>query len=118
MRNSEESPRIGVGARDSARALWTELASDAQENWLRAAATRALLQLTAEEVIEHLQPIVNRYYDMTGGFPSGWPAVVQAGLIQGIPLDPAGRPFALDPVSGAVDVARDSPLFPLRPGGR
>jgi hypothetical protein len=102
------------GARSSARALWTELASDAEEDWLRAAATRALLQLTAEEVIEQLQPIVNRYYDVTGRFPADWPAVAQAGLIRGLPLDPVGRPFALDPVSGAVDVSPDSPLFPLR----
>ena len=78
--------------------------------------SRALLQLDAEAIIEQLQPVVNRYYDLKGSFPSGWPEVVGAGLVPGIPLDPAGKPFALDPVSGAVDVSRDSPLFPLRPG--
>ena len=106
------------GARDSARALWTELANSTDQDWLRTTANRALLQLDAETAIEQLQPVVNRYYDLRGSFPSGWPDMVSAGLIRGIPLDPAGKPFALDPVSGAVDVARDSPLFPLRRTGR
>jgi hypothetical protein len=106
------------GARDAARALWTELASTTDQDWLRSAATRALLQLDAEVAIEQLQPVVNRYYDVRGSFPSGWPDMVNAGLLRGTPLDPAGQPFALDPVSGAVDVSRDSPLFPLRRSGR
>ncbi len=99
------------GARDSARALWTELANTAEQDWLRNAANRALLQLDAEAAIEQLQPIVNRYYDITGDFPAGWPDVVRAGLIRGIPIDPAGTTYALDPVSGAVDVV--TRLVPL-----
>ena len=87
------------------------------QDWLRTTANRALLQLDAEAAIEQLQPIVNRYYEIRGSFPSGWPDVVSAGLIRGIPLDPTGKPFALDPVSGAVDVSLDSPLFPLRRSG-
>ena len=105
------------GARDSARALWTELATTTDQDWLRTTANRALLQLDAEAAIQQLQPIVNRYYDIRGSFPSGWPDMVSAGLLRGIPLDPAGKPFALDPVSGAVDVSPDSPLFPLRRSG-
>jgi hypothetical protein len=105
------------GARDSARALWTELANTTDQDWLRTAANRALLQLDAEAVIEQLQAVVNRYDDMKGSFPSGWADMVSAGLVPGIPVDPAGKPFALDPVSGAVDVSRDSPLFPLRRSG-
>jgi hypothetical protein len=105
------------GARDSARALWTELANTTDQDWLRTTANRALLQLDAETAIEQLQPVVNRYRDIRGSFPSGWPDVVSAGLLRGIPLDPAGKPLALDPVSGAVDVSRDSPLFPLRRSG-
>lgn len=102
------------GARNSARALWTELAMSAEHEWLRHAARHALLQLDAEAAIEQLQPIVNRYYDFAGGFPASWNDLVRVGLLRGIPLDPTGKPFALDAVSGAVDVARDSSLFPLR----
>jgi hypothetical protein len=101
------------GARDSARALWTELANTTDQDWLRTTATRALQQLDAEAVIEQLQPIVNQYYDGTGNFPSGWTDLVRAGLVRGIPVDPTGEPYTLDPVSGAVDVSRDSLLFPL-----
>jgi hypothetical protein len=43
--------------------------------------------------------------------------MVRSGRLRGIPLDPSGKPFALDPVSGAVDVDVDSPLYPLRRSG-
>jgi hypothetical protein len=104
------------GVRDASRALWTELANTTDQSWLRTAATRALRQLDAEVVIEQLQPIVNRYYDLNGRFPSDWRDMELAGLIRGLPVDPTGVPYSLDPVSGAVDVSRDSSLFPLRRG--
>ena len=42
--------------------------------------------------------------------------MIRAGLVRGVPLDPTGVPYTLDPVSGAVDVAKDSSLYPLRRG--
>jgi len=72
------------------------------------------MQLDAEGVIERLQPVVNRFYDATRRFPASWDELVRARRLRGIPLDPSGTPFALDPVSGAVDVAPESQLYPLR----
>jgi len=43
--------------------------------------------------------------------------MVRERLLPGIPLDPSGRPFTLDPASGAIDVDRESPVFPLRRSG-
>jgi hypothetical protein len=40
--------------------------------------------------------------------------MARAGFVPGVPVDPAGTPFTIDPASGAIDVSRDSPLFPLR----
>ena len=102
------------GAREAARLLWSQLAETAEQDWLRQTASRALLQLDAEAVIEQLRPIVNRYHDVAGRFPSDWSEVVRAGLMRGIPLDPSGTPYALDPVSGVVNVAPGSKLYPLR----
>lgn len=104
------------GERNSARQLWRELAGTTDQDWLRSAATRALHQLDAEEVIEQLQPIVNSFYDTARRFPTGWDEVIRAGLVRGIPLDPTGVAYTLDPVSGAIDVAKDSTLYPLRRG--
>lgn len=103
-----------AGARESARDLWIRMAESDQE-WMRQAAERGLMRLDAERAVAELQAIVNRFYDDAGRFPASWVELVQAGRVRGVPLDPSGEPYVLDPVSGAVDVASTSPLYPLRP---
>lgn len=100
----------------AARVLWTQLAQTAEQEWMRRTARTRLQQLDAEAVIDQLQPIVNSFYDKASRFPTGWEEVIRAGLVRGIPLDPTGVPYSLDPVSGAIDVATDSTLYPLRRG--
>ena len=102
------------GDRDSARALWSELAATSGQDWIRSSAKKALLQLDAEAVIEQLEFLAQRFFDARGRFPASWNELVTAGLLRGIPLDPTGMPYMIDSVSGAADVAPDSPLFPLR----
>lgn len=102
------------GDRETARALWQELAT-AEHEWLRQSARRALMRLDAEEYIEAFQRIVNDFQKDNGRYPTGWIELVQQGRIRGIPLDPSGVPYGLDPVSGAVGVTPESPLYPLRP---
>lgn len=104
------------GDQVAARVLWTQLAQTAEQEWMRRTARTRLQQLDAENVIGQLQPIVNSFYDKANRFPTGWDEMARAGLVRGIPLDPTGVPYALDPVSGAVDVAKDSTLYPLRRG--
>jgi len=101
------------GERGAARVLWTQMAETAEHDWLRQTARVRLLQLDAEDTVEQLQEVVNRFYDQAGRFPSGWSDLVRAGQLRGVPLDPSGVAYALDPVSGAVDTAADSPLSPL-----
>jgi tetratricopeptide (TPR) repeat protein len=101
------------GSQESARELWLRMAESDQE-WMRQAAQRGLMRLDAERAIEQLQAIVNRFYDDARRFPASWDELARAGRVRGIPLDPTGEPYVLDPVSGAVDVAPASPLFPLR----
>ena len=104
------------GEQGAARMLWTQLAQTGEHEWMRQTARRRLLQLDAEAVIDQLQPLVNSFYVDAGRFPTGWSELVRAGRVRGIPLDPTGVPYTLDPVSGAVDVAPDSSLYPLRRG--
>lgn len=101
------------GSQGSARELWLRMAESDQE-WMRQAARRGLMRLDAERAIEQLQAIVNRFYDDSGRFPATWEELARAGRVRGVPLDPSGEPYVLDPVSGAVDVAPESQLHPLR----
>jgi len=103
------------GERDASRALWTQLAANAEHEWIRQAANRGLMQLDAEAHIELLQEkVVNPFYDEYGRFPASWMELVKLGKLRKIPADPTGRSYTLDPVSGAITVARKSPLYPLR----
>lgn len=102
------------GERNASRAMWMQLRQTAEHQWIRDAAVRGLLQLDAEEQIEILESINNKFYDANGRFPASWQELVQQGLLRGIPGDPSGTAYTLDPVSGSVDVDRTSKLFPLR----
>lgn len=102
------------GDRELARKLWYELATAGDHEWLREAGRRGLQKIEAEEVIEVLQPIVNQFYDRTGRFPSSWDEMVAARLLRQVPVDPSGIVYALDPVSGAIDVSEESSLYPIR----
>jgi hypothetical protein len=102
------------GDRAGSRALWTAIyQSSADNDWLRNDAARRLQQLDAMDASDQLQRIVDGWV-MTGAVkPYGWPALVRAGLLRGVPADPAGAPFALDPETAKVEVAAGSPLRPL-----
>ncbi len=102
------------GDRNSSRMLWQQMYESADDNeWLRNEATRRLAQLRALDDIDQLTAAVRAFRDRTGQSPSSWEALVQAGILRGIPLDPGGHPYALTPETGAVDISMASPLFPL-----
>ena len=107
------------GEYDNARELWAQLLTNSDQEWLKDAARRGLMQLDAEAHISLLQErVVNPFYDENGRFPSSWTEVVKAGKLRRIPMDPSGVSYTLDPVSGAIDLAKTSPLYPLRTRGR
>ncbi len=103
---------LGAGSdRAAARFLWNQI-RQSDEEWLRRNAERALSQLDAVDAIDQLQVIVNRFPPLAGGQYS-WDAMARRGVLRGIPLDPAGTPFELDPASGRVSLSRRSTLSPL-----
>jgi len=104
------------GERDASRALWTQLAANAEHEWIRQAANRGLMQLDAEAQIELLEPYLHKFFDMFGRFPNAWQELTGGRVrwLPNLPRDPAGYIYDLDPVSGTITVARKSPLYPLR----
>ena len=82
------------GQRRASRALWQQLAQ-ADEEWLRDAAQLRLAQLDAMDVMD------------------AWRRARDSGRRPGLPLDPSGTPFAIDPATGDITLSPASKLFPL-----
>jgi hypothetical protein len=100
------------GNRGTSRRLWEEmLKSDAA--WLRRSAQFRLEQLDAMDQIETLARVVQAYAERRGRLPRNWYEVGSAGLIRGVPRDPEGNPYRLNPETGAVTLDPASRLNPL-----
>jgi len=99
------------GDRGASRLLWQQLYDTANNEYARNAARTKLQQLDAIEIIEQLQRAVDAFAARTGAPVTSWRMLVEAGVVRGIPLDPAGAPYDL--VSSHVQLSTQSPLFPL-----
>jgi tetratricopeptide (TPR) repeat protein len=101
------------GNRASSRVLWTEIARNADADWLRDQASFRLKQLDALDGIDFIQRIVDQYRGRTGVPPASWDDMTRAGLLRGVPPDPTGVPFRLDPATAKVTLDPSSSLNPL-----
>lgn len=111
LRSLAATTLIEGGDRKSSRMMWESIRESAEIEWLRTDAERRLTQLQAldqiDELRAHLELAAKR------GFAVGdWNAVVRAGVLPGVPLDPAQVPYELD-ARGRVQLSPRSPLFPL-----
>ena len=97
--------------RTSARYLWRQILQ-ADEEWLRRRAERGLMQIDALDQIDQLSAIVSSA-PRRPAEPYSWVSLVRAGALRGIPVDPTGTPYDIDPSTGRIAVAERSPLFPL-----
>ena len=100
------------GDRRSSRLMWESILQSAEIDWLRNEAERRLAQLTALDTIDQLQTIVDAVTARDGRAPTDWGPVVRAMRWGGIPGDPTGTPYEIDP-SGRVRISSKSRLFPL-----
>jgi hypothetical protein len=98
------------GDRRSSRQMWTAIRQSAENDWLKQEADRRLAQLLALDEIDRLQQAVE-IVGRSGPRPSDWPSLIRAGVIPGVPLDPAGRPYEIGS-DGTVQLSRTSPLWP------
>jgi hypothetical protein len=100
------------GDRKSSRLMWETIRQSAEIDWLRQDAERRLTQLHALDDIDALQRRVDTFRARAGSPPPDWTAVVRAGLLPGIPVDPTGMPYDLT-FEGRVRLAETSSLWPL-----
>jgi hypothetical protein len=97
--------------RTSARFLWQQML-DADQEWLRRRARHALQQLDALDGIDQLTAAIART-PKRATEPYTWEWFARARGFRGVPVDPSGTPYELDPVTGQVTVSESSLLFPL-----
>jgi len=102
---------IQGGDRASARFLLQQILQS-EEAWLQRMAARGLKQVDALDGIELLQPIVAANPPKLGE-PFSWDSLVKRGVLRAAPLDPAGTPFDMDPLTGKVSVSEGSELHPM-----
>jgi hypothetical protein len=101
------------GNRQASRALWTQIGQNEESEWLRKLSQLRLAQLDALDQIDQLRRIVDDLTKRTGRRVESWEQVAASGALGGIPVDPAGFPYALDPDTGEIGVATNSDLWPL-----
>jgi len=97
--------------RSAARMLWQQIL-ESDQPWMRRTAQRSLTQLQALDQIDELQALVLRA-DLPAGRRVMWTDLVRRGIVPGVPVDPAGTPYQLDPDSGRVMISPASSLNPM-----
>ena len=99
------------GDRESSRRMWEAIHESAEVDWLRRDAERRLLQFRALDEIDALQRGIDDLARRGTAAPN-WDALVRAGILRGVPLDPGGAPYELT-ADGRVRLSDSSPLGPL-----
>jgi hypothetical protein len=100
------------GDRASSRQIWESIRSSAEVDWLRRDAERRLLQFRALDELDRLNATLAAFASRTGERPTGWPTLVRAGVVPGVPVDPTRMPYLLD-AEGRVALSPRSALYPL-----
>jgi hypothetical protein len=103
------------GNRASARQLWQQIRESSENGSMAQIAELRLAQFDAMDAIDALNEIITRFEAAHGRLPTGWPELVAAGLLRGVPLDPAGVPYDFDASTASARVAERSPLSPMPP---
>lgn len=101
------------GDRQSSRFLWTQIEQTTDLDWVRGSARLRLQQLDAMDTIDELNRRVERFMAREHRTPRDWQEFAAAERFGGIPVDPTGEPYRLDPATGRIDLGSNSSLHPL-----
>jgi hypothetical protein len=104
------------GDRTASRFLWQQIATSAEDDWMKREAERRLLQLEAMDEIDWLNARIQRYARANPTEPPSWERLARAGVLRGAPRDPTGVPYVLNESLGTVNVSEGSRLYPLPSG--
>jgi len=107
------------GDRQSSRFLWNQILESSDNDWMRNNASLRLRQLDAMDVLDELNRRVELFTSRQGRPPRDLVEFAAAERLRGVPADPTGVPYMLNPETGKIELGRGSQLWPLptdRPG--
>ncbi len=100
------------GHTGASRMLWEQLAKS-NEDWLRDSAIRRLKQLDAMDFMTALESRIRAFHELHPDVPLTWNALARNGVVPGVPEDPSGTPYLLNPQTGQMTVSPESGIYPL-----
>ncbi len=101
------------GDRRSSRFLFQQILETAEHDYMKKTASWRLGQLDVLDVIDQLNPVLDRYARQTGSRATGWEPLVAGGWLRGVPTDPDGLPLIVHPSTGRAAIDPRSTFFPL-----
>jgi hypothetical protein len=102
------------GSIQTSRAIWSELYETTKDPNLRKKAVQEIEGLKAQEDEAELNELAEQYRKRFGVFPASTREMRDAGLLTGIPVDPAGYPYVLDG-DGKCHLSPQSSVVELKP---
>ena len=103
------------GSLETSRIIWSEIYDSTKDPKVKARAETMLAGLKAEEDEQQLDRLAEQYRQRFGRYPASTGDMLSAGLLPGIPLDPAGYPYVFGPDGKAALNAQTSVLIPEAP---
>jgi hypothetical protein len=97
MRAMAASIALKGGNRETSLFLWSQIYESTGDPGIRASAARHIDGLRAQGAIEEIESLAQRFHEQFGRWPDSMAEMVSQGLLPGIPLDPAGYPYRLQP---------------------
>jgi hypothetical protein len=104
---------IEGGSPATSRRLWQEILAGDNPDYLRELAARRVMQLDAIDQLTTVNHAIAEYERRSGARAASWRGLVAAGVVPGVPVDPAGVPYRYDAARGLADLDERSPLRPL-----
>ncbi len=101
------------GDRRSSRFLFQQILQTAEHDYMRTTAQWRLGQLDVLDLIDRLNPVLDRYALTTGSRATGWGPLLAGGWLRAVPVDPDGLPLIIDPTTGRAAIDPTSTFFPL-----
>jgi tetratricopeptide (TPR) repeat protein len=104
-------------ALDTSRAIWSRIYEASQNQQVKAQALRHLIALRALKDEGFLNEEAQEYRQRFGRYPTSTEELHKAGIIRGVPLDPAGFPYIFGPDGKSRPDPRSPVTIESVPGG-
>lgn len=102
------------GALETSRIIWEQLYGSTNDPSIRKRAAEQVQSLRAQDDEIHLDELAAEYRHRFAHFPATTQDLVTAGLLDGLPVDPAGLPYVFGP-DGKSRLSTGSPVVIIPP---